>query len=201
MKKHPYCAEKNQNNTIDKEEADKKFFRKAFGLNVKEMTEEQKNILREFIQPSRLSWLNYIWMAFFLLAVYYLIKLDFASVGFYVMFGAIIMFANFFICRQIAFRKYKKTVTNSEYASFIAGNSLLIYFLVRYGKLIQGLVVIIGIIYLFFNWRIGLSVFLFGTNILAPFSFYLQGKVKIRWGLLAFFFVSMIAIWIIFPPQ
>jgi hypothetical protein len=182
-----------------KGESDKELFNKAFGLNVGKMTKEQKDILREVVRPARLSWLSYVWGVSFLLAVYFLIRFDFITVGFYVLFGIATMLFDFHFHRWAAFRRYKKTVTNSEYISFKAENSLMFYFSVKYANSVRTLFVIIGIIYLFFNWRVGLSIILFATNILTPLKLYLQGRIGIRWSMFIFFFVTMIIIWIIFP--
>lgn len=191
----------NTDNKIEKE-SENEFFGKYFGLDVNEMTEEQKNILREVAQPVRLKWISYIWIAFFLIAIYCLIKLDFVGVGISVLLGAIFMLIDFSANRWIAFYKYKKTVTADEYRYFIGQNSTINYFTVKYGRFLTGLAVLIGIIYLFVNWRIGLSIFLFGVCVMLQISsrYCYKNKVKFRWSWIFTFFITMIIIWIVLSP-
>lgn len=180
---------------------DEELFEKAFGLDARKMTEDQKNILREICCPTKMHWLGTVGIGFLVAAIINLIKFDFLWFFIFALTGIVFFHAPLFITRNKAFKKYGKTVAPDEYAEFREQNKIfyLAYYISKYGRLLAGLSMLVGIVYLFFNWRIGLSIFLFGTNIISPIKLYFASKVKIKWSWIVLYFIVMFVIWIVYP--
>ncbi|HPD57542.1 MAG TPA: hypothetical protein P5294_02830 [Smithellaceae bacterium] len=169
------------------------------------MTSDQREALSGLFAQKKLHWLSVVAFAAAILAIYNLITLDLKEFSFYLVLGFVLFFGNFLVDRRKAFNNYKKTVSEEEYEAFMEHNKLIRfdYLFYKYGNTIIGALIIVGIIILFFNWRIGLTITFFSFCIITPLKVYLISKMMIRKMIIrfAFYIVLMAIIWIIYPPK
>ncbi len=181
---------------------DKEMFDKGFGLDADEMTIEQKDILREVLSPAKMHWISIVGIGVLFSGVISLVQLDFLWFLIFAFAGVIIFYIPLFIARHKAFKKYKDTVSPDEYIKFREQNRMFYpeYYFHKYGNNAISICALFGLVYIFFNWRIGITIFLFSWNILIPVKYTLTAKMKMKWSWIIFFIVIMVVIWVVYPP-